>query len=121
MKSTTAKSITPWVVAIIIFIFGFYLSSQRNLNAESQKITVSQELSIDHQEFTVKQKLADDFEVAFLKQYTPPVGCEVLNEERQSADCNQHLNQAKNAFKADFIKNRGLPKDTFENLKLSLK
>lgn len=121
MNRKTATSITSWVAIIAVFIFSFYLSSQRNNSTASTAFSVATNANQDHQEIALKQKLVGDFEIAFLKQYTPPVGCDVLKQEYQSADCQQHLRQSKNDFKDVFIKNRGLPKNTFEELRLSLK
>ena len=118
----TAKKIIPWVIAIIVFLLGFYLTTQRQLLVENRNLTMvepSAKADHDHQELALKQKLIDDFENAFLKQYTPILGCEEILNENQSAECSQHLEQAKNDFKEEFIKNRGLPKNTFEELKLS--
>lgn len=72
------------------------------------------------QENTIKQKLAEDFENAFIKQYTPLVGCEDLYKNEPELKCELHLEKAKNQFKDEYIKDRGLPKNTFEELKLSL-
>jgi|GEM_PF-2868051 len=121
MKQSSIKPIYLWFTGIIIFILGFYLSSQRQHSPDNNGQHLQQGLVDSHQTQGVKQKLANDFEAAFFKQYTPPVGCELHSEDNQSALCQQHMQQAKNSFKEDFIKNRGLPKDTFEELKLSFR
>lgn len=103
-------------------MFGFYLSTQRNqltndtLAKQHKNFAENQ---LDDRDYSVRQKLINDFEIAFLKQYTPLIGCEVLDSEVKTDECNQHIEQAKNDFKQQFIKNRGLPKNTFEELKLS--
>ena len=121
MKQTLTKILIPWITVIVLFIVGFYLSSQRN--TPSVNIFVQQndyaENLLDDKDYSVRQKLINDFEIAFLKQYTPLVGCEVLDSENKSTECRNHLEQAKNEFKQQFIKSRGLPKNTFEELKLS--
>ncbi len=123
MNHTTAKTPFLWVIIIAVFTFGFYLSSQRDHSAEIHTLTsessVVDKISAQQDHAALKQKLSDDFEIAFLKQYTPLVGCEDLHNQKPSAKCSQHLEQAKNDFKDEFIKNRGLPKNTFEALKLS--
>jgi len=118
----TAKKVVPWIIVIAVFIFGFYLSTQRPHSVEKVKPSTVNQISndqLEEQEFALKQRLVDDFEAAFLKQYTPLLGCEEIHNENQSTKCNQHLEQAKNDFKDEFIKNRGLPKNTFETLNLS--
>ena len=121
MKQTITKKLIPWVTVIALFIFGFYLSSQRN--TPSVTLVVQQndyaEYLLDDKDYSVRQKLINDFEIAFLKQYTPLVGCEELESENKSTECRNHLKQAKNEFKQQFIKTRGLPKNTFEEIKLS--
>ncbi len=121
MKQTITKTLIPWVTVIALFIFGFYLSSQRN--TPSVTLVVQQndyaENLLDDKDYSVRQKLINDFEIAFLKQYTPLVGCEELDSENKSNECRNHLEQAKNEFKQQFIKTRGLPKNTFEEIKLS--
>ena len=103
-------------------MFGFYLSSQHTQFSDSSNTSLQNKLSenqLNDKDSSIRQKLANDFETAFLKQYTPLVGCEELDNNTKTAKCSQHLEQAKNDFKQQFIKNRGLPKDTFEDLKLS--
>jgi len=122
MSHAVAKKTLPWILVIVIFSLGFYLSSNR-INPKVQT-NLSAQNNTSHNranqiDFSVKQKLADDFEHAFLKQYTPLIGCEDLELEIKTDKCVQHLEQAKNDFRQQFIKNRGLPKDTFEDLKLS--
>lgn len=111
MNQAITKNIPLLIAILFIFIISFYLSSQRKPLSEQQ---VSKQSN-----FSVKQKLAEDFETAFLKQYTPLIGCEDLNNLSKSSKCSQHIKQAKHDFKQQFIKNRGLPKETFEDLKLS--
>ena len=121
MKQTITKTLIPWITVIALFIFGFYLSSQLSVpsvNIVAQQKNSSENL-LDDKDYSVRQKLINDFEIAFLKQYTPLIGCEELDSEVKSAECRNHLEQAKNNFKQQFIKNRGLPKNTFEELKLS--
>ena len=121
MKQMITKTLIPWITVIVIFIFGFYLSSQRStnsINIVAQQNDLS-ENQLDDKDYSVRQKLINDFEIAFLKQYTPLVGCEELDSENKSATCRNHLEQSKNNFKQQFIKTRGLPKNTFEELKLS--
>jgi len=122
MKRAITKTLIPWITIIIVFMFGFYLSSQRSEHDETQVASVqnnSSENQFGDKDYSVKQKLINDFEIAFLKQYTPLVGCEELNSEVKTAACSQHLEQAKYGFQQQFIKSRGLPNDTFEELKLS--
>lgn len=122
MNSKAAKPFILSLTIIVIFTLSFYFSSQRHKAADVTSIIDEQSLNViaqTNQEISLKQKLVEDFEAAFFKQYTPPVGCEVLLKKNQSIECKQHLQQAKNEFKADFIKYRGLPKNTFEELKLS--
>jgi len=122
MNHRIVKSLALWLTIVAIFSLGFYLSSQRNQRAEITANSDEQRVEKmiqDSQEIPLKQKLISDFEEAFLKQYTPPVGCEVFQDSNQPAECRQHLQQEKNEFKAVFIKDRGLPKNTFEELKLS--
>ncbi len=121
MKQMITKTLIPWITVIVIFIFSFYLSSQRstysvNIVAQQNGPSGNQ---LDDKDYSVRQKLINDFEIAFLKQYTPLVGCEELDSENKSATCRNHLEQSKNNFKQQFIKTRGLPKNTFEELKLS--
>ncbi len=121
MKQMITKTLIPWITVIVIFIFSFYLSSQRStysVNIVAQQNDPS-ENQLDDKDYSVRQKLINDFEIAFLKQYTPLVGCEELDSEDKSATCRNHLEQAKNNFKQQFIKTRGLPINTFEELKLS--
>lgn len=118
----TAKKILPWSIVIIAFTFGLYLNSQRQHSAEDVKPSVTENTTNetqDHQELALKQKLVADFENAFLKQYTPLIGCEEIHSKNPTAKCIRHLEQAKNEFKEQFIKTRGLPKNVFEELKLS--
>ena len=121
MKRNSVKTILILTTASTLFISSFYLSS---LRTQSDPLVTSQNFVSNqkqaHQENALKQKLITDFEKAFVKQYTPLVGCEDLFAENQAAKCRIHLEQAKNEFKNEFIKNRGLPKNTFEDLKLSL-
>ncbi|MGH1538104.1 MAG: hypothetical protein ACRBDX_08680 [Gammaproteobacteria bacterium] len=121
MKQTTTKSIFPWIIVIAVFMSGFYLSSQRT-ELSNDPISIQNNLvenQLDDEDYSVRQKLMHDFEVAFLKQYTPQIGCGVLENETKTRTCIEHREQAKNDFKQQFIKNRGLPKNTFEELKLS--
>lgn len=121
MKQTITKTFIPWITVIVLFISGFYLSSQRNtssINIVAQQ-NDSSEYLLDDKDYSVRQKLINDFEIAFLRQYTPLIGCEELDSENKSAECRNHLEQAKNNFKQQFIKNRGLPKNTFQELRLS--
>ncbi len=124
MKQTITKFLLAWTTVIVLFIFGFYLSTQHKTPGSSHSTVASHELSnrskVDDKDISVRQKLLDDFEIAFLKQYTPLLGCKVLDNEEKSDQCNQHLEQSKNDFKQQFIKKRGLPKNTFEELQLSL-
>ena len=122
MKRTITKTLTPWITVIALFIFGYYLSSHRTTSSDNHIASLqndSSESQLDDKYYSVRQKLINDFEMAFLKQYTPIIGCKMLDSEVKTAECSQHLEQAKNDFKQQFIKNRGLPKNTFEELKLS--
>jgi len=122
MKRTITKTLTPWITVIALFIFGYYLSSNRTTPSNKHIASILNDSSgsqLDDKDYSVRQKLINNFEMDFLKQYTPIIGCKVLDSEVKSAECSQHLEQAKNDFKQQFIKNRGLPKDTFEELKLS--
>ena len=121
MKQAITKTLIPWGT-IIIFLFGFYLSSQRSEHNDTQVTYIQNnpfENQFDDIDYSVKQKLINDFEIAFLKQYTSSLGCEELDNEFKTATCRQHFEQAKYSFQKQFIKNRGLPPDTFEALKLS--
>jgi hypothetical protein len=121
MKQTITKILIPWITVIALFIFGFYISSQRSVpsvNIVAQQNDPSGN-ELDDKDYSVRQKLINDFENAFLKQYTPLVGCEELDIENKSTECRNHLEHAKNEFKQQFIKSRGLPKNTFEEIKLS--
>ncbi len=113
----------PWSIIIALFVFGYYLSTQHEkpiINHMTTALNDTDNMNqIDDKDFSVRQKLINDFEIAFLKQYTPLMGCEVLDDEIKSDKCRQHLEQAKNDFKQQFIKNRGLPKNTFKELKFS--
>jgi len=98
MKQTITKILIPWITVIALFIFGFYLSSQRSVpsvNIVAQQNDPS-ENELDDKDYSVRQKLINDFENAFLKQYTPLVGCEELDIENKSTECRNHLEQAKN-------------------------
>ncbi len=124
MKLAITRFILPWAMVITLFLLGFYFSTQHE-KTTSLKNNLSQndtyrENPVDNDDFSIRQKLLNDFETAFLKQYTPLVGCNALDEDINSAKCIRHLEQSKNDFKQQFIKNRGLPKNTFEELKLSL-
>jgi hypothetical protein len=120
MKRSSVRSTIILITASALFAGGFYLSSLRSQSDSntSGQIVASNENQA-HQEFTLKQKLATDFEKAFFKQYAPLIGCEDLFAENLPTKCRKHLENAKNDFKNEFIKNRGLPKNTFEDLKLS--
>ncbi len=118
----TAKKILPWSIVLIAFTLGLFLNSQRQHSVEVAKPSTSEKAineTQDLQQQALKQKLVADFENAFLKQYTPIIGCEEIHSKNQPAKCIRHLEQAKNEFKEQFIKTRGLPKDAFEELKLS--
>lgn len=122
MSYVVSKKVLSWFLVIITFSLGFYLSSHRINTTDQTNFFTQNNLSenqADKIDYSVKQKLADDFENAFLKQYTPVIGCEDLELEVKLDKCIQHLEQAKNDFKQQFIKNRGLPIGTFEDLKLS--
>ena len=122
MNRAIKNKLLLWVATIFIFLLGFYLSSQRTQLAEQTNLSTQNNYSanqVDKIDYSVKQKLADDFEIAFLKQYTPLIGCEDLDKATESNKCREHIEQAKNDFKQQFIKSRGLPKETFEDLKLS--
>ena len=116
MKRNGVKTTLILITASALFVGGFYLSSQRT---QTDSIPTSQNLVLNKED-ALKEKLVTDFEKAFIKQYTPLVGCEDLFAENKTANCKMHMEQAKNEFKNEFILNRGLPKNTFENLKLSL-
>jgi hypothetical protein len=102
-------------------MFGFYLSSQ---HAEKTTAPTSNNASpqyhTDDSDTALKQKLIKDFEIAFLKQYTPLLGCEDMLGKPKNQECIEYHKHAKQEFKQQFIKNRGLPKNTFEDLKLSI-
>lgn len=122
MKRTITKTLAPWITVITLFVFGYYLSSHRITSSDNHiasQLSDSSESQFNDKDYSVRQKLINDFEMAFLKQYTPIIGCKVLDNEVKTAECSQHLEQAKNDFKQQFIKSRGLPKNTFEELKLS--
>lgn len=119
MNRTAAKIILPWVAILLIFMFGFYLSSQRAEKTTSPTSNTPPQYQIDNSDTALKQKLVKDFQVAFLKQYTALLGCEDMLGEPKTQECIEHLKYAKQEFKQQFIKNRGLPKNTFEDLKLS--
>jgi hypothetical protein len=108
---------------IALFILGFYFSTlQEKSTTHDNSISLndtSRESLVDNNDYAIRQKLLNDFETAFLKQYTPIVGCNALDNEVSSAKCTRHLEKSKDDFKQQFIKNRGLPKNTFEELKLS--
>ena len=118
----TAKKILPLTIVIIAITFGLYLNTQSQHSGEATKSSVTEKAASETQDLqdqALKQKLVADFENAFLKQYTPLVGCEEIHSKNLPAKCIRHLAQAKNEFKEQFIKTRGLPKDAFEELKLS--
>ncbi|MFK7816496.1 MAG: hypothetical protein AB8B92_09175 [Gammaproteobacteria bacterium] len=123
MKQTILKFILPWITVIALFVSGFYLSTQHEKPITNHMTTAFNDTvnksQINDKDISVRKKLINDFEIAFLKQYTPLLGCKVLDNEVKSGKCGRHLEQAKNDFKQQFIKNRGLPKNTFEELKLS--
>lgn len=122
MNQTIKNKLLLSVAIVFIFLFSFYLSSQRTQLSEQTNLSTQNNHSAnqaDKIDYSVKQKLADDFEIAFLKQYTPIIGCEDIENATKSNKCSRHIEQAKNNFKQQFIKNRGLPKETFEDLKLS--
>lgn len=122
MSYAVSKKVLPWILVIITFSLGFYLSSHRINPTDQTNLSTQNNISknqADKVDYSVKQKLADDFEDAFLKQYTPLIGCEDLELDVKADKCSRHIEQAKNDFKQQFIKNRGLPKATFEDLKLS--
>ena len=122
MKRTITKTLTPSIAVIALFTFGYYLSSDLITPSGNHSASLqndSSESQLDDKDYSVRQKLINDFEIAFLKQYTPKIGCKVLDSEVKTTECSLDLEQAKNGFKQQFIKNRGLPKDTFEELKLS--
>ena len=122
MKQIISKHNIPWITIITIFFLGFYLSAQRIKSVNDAYIYLQDDNveNILDNRYSVRQKLINDFEIAFLKQYTPPAGCNVLESNINSNQCNQHLIQARNEFKQYFITTRGLPRNTFEVLKLSV-
>jgi hypothetical protein len=92
MKRAITKTLIYWITIILVFIFGFYLSSQRSEHDDTQATSEqnnSSENQFDDKDYSVKQKLINDFEIAFLKQYTPLVGCEKLDSEIKTTACSQ--------------------------------
>ncbi len=120
MTRQNNKTISIFIAIIALFATSFYLSSNRITENDSiqTEFTVSNEKQVQ-QESSVKQKIEDDFENAFIKQYTPLVGCEDVYADNPESRCEMHLEKAKEQFKDVFIKERGLPKNTFEEFKLS--
>lgn len=84
-----------------------------NVQVKTQQLQVQSEDKHREQEIIIKLRLLKEFENDFLKQYTPPVGCEDWQNDTYMAKCINHKAKAKQEFKQEFIKKRGLPKDTF--------
>lgn len=117
------------VFGVIIATYSLYSTriETKNPLASSQSSQQTSLTAIDSaednrnraQEKIIHQRLYEDFENAFFKQYTPPLNCENLEYSSQSPDCTNHLIEAKEAFKQEYIKTRGLPKDAFGPHQLS--
>ena len=94
-------------------------SLQRKKQADEQQALVQAKTKHLEQEKVIKQRLSEKFENAFLKQYTPPVGCEDWQNKPHMANCTRHKSKAKQAYKQEFIQRHGLPKGTFDHQQLS--
>lgn len=94
-------------------------SIHSNKQVKTQPLHAQSEDKHLEQEMIIKLRLLEEFENDFLKQYTPPVGCEDWQNDTYMAKCINHQMKAKQEFKQEFIKKRGLPKDTFDYPKLS--
>lgn len=128
MSFTKSKKLDYLIATIAAFSILCVFSAQRisdnnDTRGNTQKISSLDQTSLDvpsiKQESNIKQNILQEFDNAFLKQYTPLLGCEDISNESKSDTCNLHLEQEKNDFKLEFIQRRGLPKDTFKNLHLS--
>jgi len=141
MTHPIIKLLLPWFLIIGALFVAYYLFSQRpsvtndKLHTQSQAIeeqpqqgkkqTEKQQSMAQaeakhlEQGKVIKQRLLEEFENAFFKQYTPPIGCENWNNESHMVRCTSHQIKAKQEFKQEFIKKRGLPKDTFDQPQLS--
>ncbi len=111
------------ITTTLVFAFAFFISSQRieynnNHGGNNQQAFETNELRLS-KDTQITQNILQDFEKAFLKQYTPLLGCEDISNSSRSSVCNRHLEKAKNEFKLEFIQRRGLPKDTFTKIQLS--
>lgn len=116
-------SIKKVVSTLLIFgaIIAAYFLLPKTTNTETSNLLTHAETKHLEQEKVIQQRLYEDFEDAFVKQYTPPINCEILENKTQSIECINHQIEAKQAFKHEFIKLRGLPKDTFQGDQLSFK
>ena len=98
---------------------------KQELSVQKHKDTIdSQELTkpeTEHlqQEEVIKKRLLEEFENAFIKQYTPPLGCENWQSDSHMVRCTNHKINAKKDFQQEFIEKRGLPKNTFDHPRLS--
>jgi len=119
----------PYLIALIsVFATFYFFSSQRvshskdtekdNLQTYATQLADSDKANVEKNRY-ITEGLIQDFENAFLKQYTPLLGCEDITDENMSATCSRHLAAAKNEFQQEFIQRRGLPKDTFTEQHLS--
>ncbi len=97
--------------------------SSSNINNETIDNKISADNKAKHlaQHQHIQQQLYKDFENAFTKQYTPPIEC--INQENYdlSTECTKHLYEAKQIFRQEYIKIRGLPKNALDILQFSYK
>ena len=141
MSNLIIKLLIPTVLLVGIFITTYSIFSIRSgtenqhpttqLQPRQEQLSDIQQNSEEHQtlvqtesdhleqEKIIKKRLLEEFEDAFLKQYTPPVGCENWANESHMVRCTNHQIKAKQAYQEEFIKKRGLPKDTFDHPQLS--
>lgn len=141
MTHPIIKLLLPWALIIGGLITAYYLISQRGSSTKEDLLTRSQAIQEQsqqlmkqtekqqalaqtearhlEQEKIIKQRLTEEFENAFLKQYTPPVGCENWENDSHMVRCTNHQIKAKQEFKQEFIEKRGLPKDTFDDPQIS--
>lgn len=120
MLNPIIKKVVSTLLILGVFVAAYSLLP-KHTNTEASNLSTLAETKHLEQEKVIQQRLFEDFEDAFVKQYTPPINCGNLENETQSIDCINHLIEAKQAFKQEFIKSRGLPKDTFEGHQLSYK
>ena len=131
----TVKLLFPITITLSVIIITYSIFAQRAFIGDESNTTTkqsTQEKTVTHnlvsqsaeehveQDTIIRLRLLEEFENDFLKQYTAPVGCEDWQNDTYMATCMNHKVKAKREFRQEFIKKRGLPKNTFDFPTLSL-